>query len=307
MPANDARIDDACAVALDLRAELAEGLHWDARRSRLWGVDIHGAKLWQWDLHSSQYQSWQLDQRIGWVLPVAQGNDLLLGLQTGFALADADSPERHAWLARPFGANTAMRLNDAKADASGAVWAGSLNNDDETRSDGCLFRLDPDGSLTVIDRHYCVPNGPAISADSRLMLHIDSARTTIYAFDFDLATHSVGGKRVWKTFQSEDGAPDGMCFDAEGCLWVAHWGRGWVSRFSPQGDLLRRVALPVTQVASVCFAGAALERLFVTSARVGLKADEMARQPLAGSLFEISQPGTTGLPCLPCGPFTMTS
>src|SRR5690606_16689356 len=136
--------------------------------------------------------SWQLGQRVGWVLPAAQGNDLLLGMQAGFALADADSPDRpHTWLAQPFGANAALRLNDAKADPSGAVWAGSMNNDDETRSDGCFFRLDTDGILTVVERNYCVPNGPAISADSRLMLHTDSARGTIHAFDFDLPTRSL--------------------------------------------------------------------------------------------------------------------
>lgn len=306
MPASNGQ-SDAYTVALAFEAELAEGLHWDSRRARLWGVDIHGARLWRWDLHAAQHESRQLDQRIGWVLPVAQGNDLLLGLQSGFALADADSPERLTWLARPFGDNPALRLNDAKADASGAVWAGSLNNDDESRSEGCLFRLGTDGSLTVVDRDYCVPNGPAISADSRLMLHTDSARRTIYAFDFDLATLTLGGKRVWKTFGKAEGAPDGMCFDAEGCLWVAHWGAGCVSRYSPQGELLRRVTLPVTQVASICFAGPALERLFVTSARIGLARSDIARQPLAGSLFEICRPGASGLPSLPCGPFAIAS
>jgi len=35
----------------------------------------------------------------------------------------------------------ALRLSDTKADATGEIWSGSLNSDDESRSDGCLFRL----------------------------------------------------------------------------------------------------------------------------------------------------------------------
>jgi xylono-1,5-lactonase len=118
-----------------------------------------------------------------------QAGKLLLGLQGGFALADRADPTRFEWLHQPFLHNPALRLNDAKADATGAVWAGSLNNDDESRPDGCLFRLGPDGDLSVVDTGYTVANGPAINADSTLMLHTDSGRRTIYAFDLDVMTH----------------------------------------------------------------------------------------------------------------------
>ncbi|WP_206668745.1 SMP-30/gluconolactonase/LRE family protein [Lacisediminimonas profundi] len=296
---------DHISLCLKLDAQLGEGLHWDASHHQLWGVDIHGRQVWRWNLQSSSWQSWQLAERVGWVLPEAGGDRLLFGLQQGFALAQRDDPEQWQWLHRLFVGQAALRLNDAKADATGAVWAGSLNNDDESRSDGCLYRLDRSGQVTLADSGYTVANGPAISPDGALLLHTDSGRRTIYAFTLDAKAGTVADKRVWKVFTPEEGYPDGMCFDAEGCVWVAHWGAGCISRFTLDGALLRRIALPVTQVTNVCFAGPGLDRLFVSSARVGLDSNDLAGQPLAGALFEVLHPDTKGLPGLPCGPFNL--
>lgn len=277
---------------------LGEGLHWNAVSCNLFGVDIHDCKIWRWSVTHGSVQFWHLAQRIGWVLPT-NSNNLLLGLQGGFALADAEDPAQFEWLHQPFMHNPSLRLNDAKADDTGAVWAGSLNNDDESQPDGCLFRLGSDGLLTVVDTGYTVANGPAINADSTLMLHTDSGRRTIYAFDMDAPKGQLSNKRVWKVFTEAEGYPDGMCFDAEGCVWVAHWGGGCVSRFDMDGTLLNRVSLPTSNVTNVCFGGVELDRLFVSTARVGLTPEQLQAQPDAGNLFEIVNPGVKGLPSLP--------
>jgi xylono-1,5-lactonase len=288
-------------VALDVQAELGEGLHWDAARGVLWMVDIHGRRLLQWDLESPTWREWRTPQRIGWAIPRAGSDELLLGLQEGMALAVPNELPSLQWVARPFEGRPELRLNDAKADALGAVWAGSMNNDDEGCSDGCLFRLSPDGKLETVHSGYRVANGPAIHPDGHLLLHTDSARRTIYAFDFDAAAGQVSNRRVWKRLADDEGYPDGMCFDAEGCLWVAHWGAGCVSRFSADGTVHRCLRLPATHVTNVCFAGPRLDRLFVSSAFCGLNGTQRAEEPRAGALFEILEPGVAGLPGLASG------
>jgi D-xylonolactonase len=294
-------MDAHSQVVVKLNCQLGEGLHWHSATGHLLGVDIQGCQLWRWSLNdAAQFQ--YVGQRIGWVLPT-NSNKLLLGLQGGFALADSGNPSQFEWLHQPFLRTPSMRLNDAKADITGAVWAGSLNNDDESQSDGCLFRLGVDGQLTVVDTGYTVANGPAINADSTLMLHTDSGRRTIYAFDMDAPKGQLLNKRVWKVFTEAEGYPDGMCYDAEGCVWVAHWGGGCVSRFALDGTLLNRVSLPTSNVTNVCFGGEGLDRLFVSTASAGLTSEQLLSQPDAGNLFEIVSLGVKGLPSLPAGIF----
>lgn len=287
-------------LALDFRAALGEGLHWDGARGVLWFVDIHGHRLACWRPGDQRWREWATPQRVCWVLPVLRQPSLLVGFQQGAARVVLSDPLLVDWVCPLFAAAPQMRLNDAKADATGAVWAGSMNNDDESSPDGCVHRIDAaSGVAEVADTGYYVANGPAIHPDGTWMLHTDSALRTIYAFDLDAARGALSNRRVWKTLNEVEGYPDGMNFDAEGCLWLAHWGAGCISRYAPEGRLLRRVALPTAHISNVCFGGEGLDRLFVTSARVGLTAQQLSDQPLAGALFEVDAGGVRGLPGLP--------
>lgn len=286
----------------DVRCQLGEGLHWDAVRQCLWGVDIHDCKVWCWAPDAPQAQQWAVPQRVGWVLPVqGNANQVLLGLQRGVACASAHTMEVLHWWQQPFTANTSMRLNDAKADATGAVWCGSLNNDDESQAWGCLYRLGSDGTWATMDTGYTVANGPAINANQTVLMHTDSGRRTIYRFDLDASAGALSNKQVWKVFSDSEGYPDGMCFDESGCLWVAHWGGGCISRFAPDGRLLERFNLPTSHITNVCFGGPQLDRLFVTSAQAGLSAEQLAKEPMAGRVFEVLGHGAKGAAGLSAG------
>ncbi len=106
---------------------------------------------------------------------------------------------------------------------------------------------------------------------------------------------------------TEDGVPDGLCVDDEGCLWVAIWDGGEVRRYSPDGEpcspgSVRRPARP-----SCCaFGGPGRERLYITTARVGLTETELSHQPHAGCLLAVDV-GVTGPAALPYrGPLEVT-
>jgi D-xylonolactonase len=289
--------------ALQVRAaatcQLGEGLFWDAVGNRVLWVDILARRLHGLALDSGPDLDLELPQRVGWVLPCRSKGAWLLGLQEGFARltpgigAPAD---RLDWIARPHASPSLLRLNDAKADRSGAVWAGCMNHADSSRPEGVLYRLGPDGDLSVHDTGYHVANGPAISPDQRFMLHTNSALREIYAFDLDVDSGAVANKRLWVRFEDDEGYPDGMCFDAEGCLWVAHWDGARITRRDPRGRVMRRVNLPAPRITNVCFGGAGLDRIFVTSARVGLDGETLARFPDSGALFEVDGLGIRGLP-----------
>ena len=101
-------------------------------------------------------------------------------------------------------------------------------------------------------------------------------------------------RRVFASYGPGDGYPDGMTVDAEDCLWIAFWDGWCVRRYSPAGDCLAKISLPVQKPTSCAFGGPGLDRLYVTSASIGLSASDRVEQPCAGGLFML-EPGCSGI------------
>lgn len=256
-------------------------------------VDILGQHLLQFDPITGVLHRRAVSEPIGWVLPIRNSEYLLIGLSSGIAAIEAvDRGKPILWIDRTFPGEIDLRLNDAKADKFGRIWAGSMSQGEDTPPVGLLARYSfDDARWEFIDAGYSVPNGPAFNVDGSLMLQSDSSRGVVYRFDLDPETGDVLRRSVWKQFPPEAGYPDGMTFDAEDCVWIAHWGIGQVIRYELSGRLDLVVELPTLNVTNVCFGGATLDRLFVSSARHGLKKPD----PLAGSLFEVTNHGVRGV------------
>lgn len=88
--------------------------------------------------------------------------------------------------------------------------------------------------------------------------------------------------------------PDGIVTDAEGCLWIAHWGGARVSRHTPDGRLLATFPVPALNVTTMCFAGPQFTTLYITTARDGMDEASLNAMPLSGSLFRL-QTDATGM------------
>jgi sugar lactone lactonase YvrE len=155
--------------------------------------------------------------------------------------------------------------------------------------------VEPDGHVTRVLAGLAIANGMAWSHDDRLLYFIDSATGRIDVLDFDPADGRATNRRPLIEIPARAGWPDGMTIDANGALWVALWDGHAVRRYTPAGDLDRIVELPVARVTSCTFGGPSLTDLYVTTARDGLSADQLAAQPLAGGLFVV-RPGVGGLP-----------
>lgn len=272
-----------------LACELGEAAMWDAASGRLWFVDIEGRQIHRFTPATDERFSWTAPCRVGAIGLRARGG-LVAACEEGFVLVDPDSgnwtpigdPEPHL---------PTNRFNDGKVDAAGAFWAGSMD-DRKTSRQGTLYRLAPDGSWTVADTGYRITNGPAFSPDGATLYENDTPLGVTYAFD--VADGVLANRRVFAEWRDMPGYPDGMTTDAEGYLWIAFWGGSCVRRVSPDGRVVAEHALPTAHVTSMAFAGDALDRLFVTTARQALTDAELAAQPLAGGLFEIN-PGVRGM------------
>ena len=277
----------------DVKATLGEGPVWVVRERALYWVDINGKKLFRLG-ERDELRSWDTPVRIATLAPRA-GGGFVGGTDEGLAFVDLDAGRFEVFV-DPEADLPDNRFNDGKVDRNGRFWAGTMDNR-EREASGTLYRLDADRSLTAIDQGYRVTNGPAFSPDGRTMYENDSARQVTYVFDLDKSGR-VSNRRELIRFGRGDGYPDGMTVDAENSLWIAFWDGWCVRRFSPDGELLATVELPVQRPTSCAFGGAGLDRLFITSARRDLQGTELARQPLAGGLFAVDV-GVHGIAELP--------
>jgi sugar lactone lactonase YvrE len=274
-------------VSRDVRDILGEGPLWSPiHRALLW-VDIFAPALRRLDLASGAVQSWEAPERIGWVVEREARDDLLVGLKSGFASLCLE-PFGFERIGDPEPERPDNRLNDAKVDASGCLWAGTMS-DKGSEKTGSLFRLDPDLRWSRLDEGYEITNGPTFSPDGRTLYHTDTAARTVFAFDLD-PPGNLSNKRVFLRFETAWGYPDGMTTDAQGGIWIAHWGGARISRFLPDGRLDRVIPLPTSNITSMAFAGDGLDRMFVTSASLGCEGEAYA-----GALFEVDA-GVVGLP-----------
>jgi sugar lactone lactonase YvrE len=256
------------------------------RRGVLFWVDILAPALRSLDPRSGVVSTWDFSEKIGWAIECAGHDGFIIGLKSGFARLDLETLDiRH--IGNPEPDRPHNRLNDAKVDRAGRIWAGTMD-DREVEASGALYCLDAGLGWARHDDGYGVTNGPTFSPDGATVYHTDSLDRTVFAFDLT-DEGALINKRPFVRFGDSWGYPDGMCTDAEGGIWIAHWGGGRVSRFSPDGRLDRFIALPASQVTSCAFGGRDLDRMFVTSAAVGVEGEA-----LAGALFEVES-GTRGI------------
>lgn len=278
----------------DAGASLGEGLCWSAGTRSLWWVDILRCTLFRYRPADGLRSEWQFDEEISAVAERRDAPGLIVTLRRGYALIDPAAP--HAlprYLHQPAEEPSGNRFNDGKCDSAGRFWGGTMDFACEART-GALYRYDPGGNCVRHEMGFAVTNGPTWSRDESTMYFNDTVERRIHAFDFDVASGALSNRREWLRFAGDDGFPDGMTTDAAGRIWLAHWGGACVSCHDPvSGAELGRIALPTSHITNCAFGGDDLRTLFVTSARFGLSAEQLAAQPLAGGLFaiELSEPG----------------
>lgn len=273
-------------------AILGEGPCWVAREQNLIWTDIHQPCLFRWN-EAEGVTRLPMTEPICSIVPRASGGYFgagyngLLAIDANLVATPVGNPEADL---------SGNRFNDGKVDRAGRFWAGTMDRSEVERS-GSLYRVDPDLSWSTIDTGYRVTNGPAFSVDGWTMYHTDSAMQHVYRFAID-AHGNATGREIFLQFEPDDGYPDGMTIDAEDCLWIAFWDGWCIRRFSPDGDLLAEIPVPVARPTSVAFGGTQFDQIFISSASRDLTAAELAGQANAGGLFTV-RPGVRGVAELP--------
>ncbi len=279
---------------------LGESPFWHPDEAALYWVDIPGKALNRWHPESAGHRHWPLPAEPGCCAPLP-GGDLLLAMRDGLFRFSPATGERSPLAAPPYDPKL-ERFNDGKADPQGRLWVGTIYEPRDAPK-AVLYRWAA-GKLSPVASGVTVSNGLAFSPDGSTLLWSDTLAHRIDALDFNAAEGSLSRRRVFAQFPVKaagqdlatyGGRPDGAAMDREGCCWVAMFEGQRLVRLSPTGELLLSVPLPVRCPTMPCFGGPDLRTLYVTTARNGRPADELAQQPGAGCVLS-ARVDVPGLP-----------
>ena len=262
---------------------------------RLWFSDFFGGGVFSVDESGDRRQEVAHDGQtsgLGW-LP---DGDLLV-----VSMLDHRVLRHRGGTLEPFADISAWAsgfANDMVVSATGHAYVGNFGFDLDGWRAGTaeirnttLVRIDPDGVASAASEDMAFPNGAVLFPDGKTLVIAETFAARLTAFDV-AADGTLANRRVWA--QLESCAPDGICLDAEGCVWVANATAAECIRVAEGGAVVGRL---VTE--QPCFAcmlgGADRHRLFAMVAPSSEGA-EVSGTPKGGiATARVDVPGA-GLP-----------
>lgn len=153
--------------------------------------------------------------------------------------------------------------NDLTIANNGVIFA---SDPDWKNKKGQVWRIEPDGSSSVIEQNMGTTNGVEISPDQSKLYVNESAQRKVWVYDLDKAL-KASNKRL--LIQFPDFGLDGMRTDVTGNLYIARYGKCVVAKVSPDGKLLKEYKLKGEFPTNVSFSQKDPALLYVTMQKRG--------------------------------------
>jgi len=276
-----------------------EGPRW--RGGRLWFSDFFDHAVKSMDASGAVRTELVIDDQpsgLGW-LP--DGRLLVVSMHRRQVLrVDPDGVKVHADLA----SLATFHTNDMVVDGQGRAYVGNFgfDLDEALRTRGVegvladhpaavLARVDPDGSVHAAAAGMHFPNGCVITPDGKTLIVAETLAMQLTAFDI-AADGSLSNRRVWAKLGMR--APDGICLDASGHVWIANAIAPECVLFAPGGEVVATVA--TNQPCYACMLGGADRRtLYMLTAPSSVSAVASAARQGRILGAQVETPGA-GLP-----------
>lgn len=215
-----------------------EGPRW--HNGRLWFSDMHAHEVVAVDVQGRRETVVNVPNKpsgLGWLpdgrlLVVSMLDRRLMRLERGGLVVHADLS--------PYATS---HCNDMVVDRQGRAYVGNFGADiwkQEPPKPAHVVLVTPDGKARIAARDLLFPNGTVITPDGRTLIVGESRGQRLTAFDVQ-PDGSLTNQRVWADIGMP---PDGICLDAEGCVWVAAPRRpGGFVRVAEGGAIKERIEL----------------------------------------------------------------
>ncbi len=148
--------------------------------------------------------------------------------------------------------------NDIAIDDHDRLYASDPDWKDST---GSLWRIDPDGKVTLLEKNMGTSNGIEVSPDNKTLYVNESVQRRLWAYDLSSAG-AISHKRLLMEFP--DFGLDGMRCDIRGNLYITRYGKGTVVKVSPAGKILLEISLIGKDPSNIAFGGKDGRTAYVT-------------------------------------------
>lgn len=250
---------------------LGEGPTYDPASGTAWWFDILERRLFEADLANFAVKLHELPVMASALAGVGDGRQLLVA-EDGLYLRDRSNGALSLYRELP-AAEVPFRSNDARVHPSGTLWFSTMGRKAEA-GQAVIWALSG-GRIQRLFDGLTIPNAICFSPDGTAGYFADTRAKKLMRVPLDAATGLPLAAPETLLRHEGPGGLDGAVTDAEGTIWCAHWGGGCVVAYSPSGEALRRIAVPVRQPSCPVFVGPDFRQLLVTSAFEGM--DEAAR------------------------------
>jgi D-xylonolactonase len=194
-------------------------------------------------------------------LAINQDGRLVLSGRGGLILFDPESDKREPLFDTLDGAPVGS-VNDIQPDGSGGLYAGLIDPAAQMLGKAGvapLVLISPDRGARRVGEGIKVTNGIGISPDGRTLYQ---AETMLGVLAYDRASDgSLSNQRL----QIKHALTDGLAVDSAGHVWLADPNGSAIFRYAPDGNLDRRIDIPVREVTSLTFGGEDLKDLYVVT------------------------------------------
>ena len=259
-------IFDGEAERLSTGFEFTEGPLWDPA-GRLWFVDVRRSQLFRWVVDRQQLELMWADTGEGNGLTFDFQGRLLMCQGANKRLIRQEHEGARTVLADSYQGKRLNRPNDVVGRSDGSVYftdpQGRIPEEEREQGAAPVFRLAPDGAMSMATTDCQYPNGLAFSPDERT-LYVANSRDDKYIRAFDVRSDgSLTNSRVFADMPApEEEVPDGMKVDTEGRVFCTGPGGTWI--FAPDGRHLGTLRTPEVP-ANCAFGGPDLRTLYLTA------------------------------------------
>jgi len=170
-------------------------------------------------------------------------------------------------------------INDLVTDAVGRTFLGGFGYDlyaDAPQRPGPVFRIDPDGTPTVVADDLVFPNGSVILPGTSTLVVAETWAARLSAFDIDDHGDLVD-KRVWAELPAGS-TPDGLCVDAARGVWVSSISTSRFLRVEEGGRVTQTIEVEDRCATDCILGGPGGTTLYLLTSNSWMPADTLVRE-----------------------------